>query len=276
MHQYIGLILLILAVSAGIYLAGNHGGLPDLKIPFSFNILPSPVHNYQNNSGVANNNFFNETVIPELESRKSARISYVSQPGSFGSYYELGLSADLSSNEKLNITGWTVKSNRGSFEIPQSQEIYSFGGSQRDIVLRPGDRVKIYSTESPKGNFRANKCLGYLGSDSFSPPLPKDCPYVSRAEINNFSGYCQDYLLSLGACENPSANPPVPHSDAACFDFLRKLNYDGCVEKYRNDDDFLSGDWLVWLGKEMNVFDSLHDKVQLLDKSGKLADEYIY
>ena len=62
------------------------------------------------------------------------------------------------------------------------------------------------------------------------------------------------------------ANPPVPFDDNACHEFLRKLNYVGCVEKYGTDKDFLSRDWMVWMGDQMNIFDFVHDKVQLLDK----------
>ncbi len=269
--QFLGLLFLILAVAAGVYVATNYTGLINLKIPVPVIVNPLPAssvfpagsHKYINN---ANSN----SVNPVLENQKPVKISYIRS-------LEVGLYANLVKGESANITGWTVKSNKGSFSIPQAQEIYSFGGAQGNINLQSGDRVSFYSTAGPKGNFRLNKCLGYIEDISpFTPPLPKACPYISRSEITNFSGACQEYALSLHSCQEPSANPPIPLNDDACRNFLRKLNYVGCVEKYGKDNDFLSNDWRVWIGSQLNIFDPLHDKVQLLDRNGKVIDEYVY
>lgn len=274
--QFLGLIFLILAVAAGVYIATNYAGLVNLRIPvpsvnpFSVpSISPSLSKNYANYNGNSSNSV--------LENQKPVKINYIRQQNSFGQSLEFSLYANLAGNESVNITGWTVKSNDGSFSIPQAQEVYSFGGAESNINLQPGDKVNFYPTNGLKGNFRLNKCMGYLEEISpFSPSLPKACPYVSRSEITNFSGACQEYVLSLRSCQEPSANPPVPITDSACRDFLRKFNYIGCVEKYGKDKDFSSNDWRVWIGNQLNIFDPLHDKVQLLDRSGKVVDEYTY
>jgi hypothetical protein len=48
------------------------------------------------------------------------------------------------------------------------------------------------------------------------------------------------------------------------------------VAKYRNDLDFSTNEWRLWAGNQINIFDSTHDKVQLIDKFGKVVDEYTY
>ena len=43
MHQYLGLFLLILAISAGLYIAANKQDILNFRIPLSFNIQPISV-----------------------------------------------------------------------------------------------------------------------------------------------------------------------------------------------------------------------------------------
>lgn len=275
--QFFGLILLVLAVAAGVYVSTNYTDLVNLKIQVPLTVRPVAVPT----TGVDRTTSPLPVAIDigssVLETKKLVRITSIRQPTSFNPYLEMVLSSSLNRGETVNITGWSVRSNKGSFIIPQAQEVYSFGGQEGNIILRYGDRVNLYSGRGLKGNFRVNKCLGYIEDIStFMPALPRACPAISRSEISGFSGACQNYLTSLRACQNPAANPPVSIDDFACHDFLRKLNYVGCVEKYGNNSDFLQNEWRVWLENQINIFDPTHDKVQLLDKGGKVIDEYVY
>jgi len=119
--------------------------------------------------------------------------------------------------------------------------------------------------------------VGYFSrSNTFIPDLPRSCPNISRSEITSLSGACQEYILSLSSCEVPSGNPPVELDDNSCHEFLRKLNYAGCVSKYRGDSDFLSNEWRVWVGDRLNILDPVHDQVKLIDSNGTVIDEYTY
>ena len=274
--QFLGLILLIAAVAAGVYLVNNYADLLNLRIEVPVTVRPVAIPTTGLGSQPAPIPVFNET-LPSFTSGKALRITSVRQPNSFNPFLEVVLSSSLNRGETIDITGWTVKSNKGSFRIPQAQEVYSFGGAIGDINLRYGDRLYFYSGFGPKGNFRLNKCLGYVEESSpFTPSLPKNCPVISRSEIAGFSGACQDYVRSLRTCEQPVANPPVPLDDSACHNFLNNLNYVGCVEKHKNDSDFLQNEWRAWLGGQINIFDPLHDKIQLFNGAGKVIDEYIY
>lgn len=279
MTKYFLLILLILAIGTAVYLTTHYKLLEKfvagLKFPVPSILRPGFAPTSPGSRGTVAD--FPTASTTREATRRAVRVSSVMPASGFGDSVEIALSADLSSGEMVNITGWTIKSNKGFFKIPKAQEAYSFDRIETDIWLKNGERVRIFSGVSTKGNFRLNKCTGYLENTSPSTPsLPRNCPAVNRDEISGFSGACQDYISSLNSCENPLLNPPVPLDDNACHEFLRQLNYVGCVERYGKDSDFLSSEWRVWVGNEMRVMDSRHDKIQLLDARKSLIDEYVY
>ena len=252
--QFFGLMLLILAVAAGVYVSTNYTDLINLRIQVPVTVRPISIPSTGLGNQPAAVPAPNEVLSPVIAG-KIARIISIRQPNSFSNYLEAVISSSLNRGETVNVTGWRVQSNKASFTIPRAQEVYSFGGEERDIILRYGNRLHLYSGRGLKGNFRLNKCLGYLeDAIPFTPPLPKNCPVISRSEINGFSGACQNYVLSLRSCQNPVANPPVPLDDSNCHDFLRKLNYNSCVAEHRNDEDFLDNEWRVWVDDKMNIF----------------------
>lgn len=272
-QQIIGIILLIAAVATGLYVSSHYMELTSFKIalPQSLRLVPGPDQLSLSPAQPSDSQV-------SSESQKPVSISYINPASESFSYMEMALASNAGPLQVTDITGWMVKSRSGRyFTVPKAQEVYSFGGAQTDIILKSGDALRMYSGDGPRGNFRMNKCMGYLEDQTpFTPSIPMSCPAVSRAETVNFTSECQDYAASLRVCENPNANPPVPISDAGCFEVLRKLNYVGCVERYGRDEDFLNGEWWAWMGDQMNIFDPVHDKVQLLDKNGRLIDEYAY
>lgn len=210
---------------------------------------------------------------------KKIRIGSVS-PGSPRSYGQVYLTTNLKEGEAVNVTGWLIKGKRGSHFIPQAVEVYGPLGltSPGDIVLKKGHILNIYSSKSVIGqNLRLNKCTGYLENlFDFIPALPRDCPktYSDRSELYEFSGQCEDYVRSLGVCRMPEMNFLWLTGDSKCRDFLDKVNYRGCFDKYRPEADFLSREWRVWTGSRF--LDERHDRVLLFDKNGLLVDERGY
>jgi len=205
------------------------------------------------------------------------RIGGVS-PGSVFYYGQISLYANLSGSEGVNVTGWLLKSQRGGQFIPRAVNVYDPVGLpvESDIYLRANDTIYIYSSQSAVGlNLRLNKCIGYLeNANHFTPPLPLNCPYIDRSEVQSFSGRCQDYILFLGSCRLPDPNPLIPNTDYACRSFLDTINQHGCFEKHRNDTDFLSHEIRVWTGG--TFLDPSHDRLLLLDNKGLVVDAYQY
>lgn len=195
---------------------------------------------------------------------------------------EIRLYSYLPKEEKINITGWKIKSNKGEFNIPQAVNIYEPSGlaPEADIIMSGNSSASIYSGKSPiNKNFRLNKCIGYLENTyNFNPALSQNCPSIPRSEIAYLSGECQSYILSLWGCKVPDISfyNSFPGTDAgnACRAFLSTINHNSCFQKHRLDSDFLSNEWRIWINQ--NILDSQHDRVRIFDKQGLLVNEYIY
>ncbi len=193
-------------------------------------------------------------------------------------YEEISISAELGSGKSVDLGEWYLASNRGIELIPYGVNSLDFAlpEPRAPLSLQNGDALNVYSTVSPVGiSFRLNACAGYLTNQyPFVPPFAAECPAVNRRDIVTFSGICQEYILSLNACEIPSPARPVPYGDFACNGYINSLNYQGCVNRHRYDPDFSKNEWSAWTGHR--ILDPLHDRVRLFDRKGLLVDEYVY
>lgn len=182
------------------------------------------------------------------------------------------------SSTTIDVTGWEIKTNRGGEYIPKAVNYYDPLGLNppTDIVLKNGDTLSIYSSSAPV-NLRLNECIGYLPNRSqFNPELPQTCPSIDTSGIQSFSGACQNYIMSLGGCEQPDlSSPQIPAYDYSCKEYLaNRFNYRWCYDTYFSDPRFLSNQVEVWMGS--SPLDQYHDQVELLDRNGLLVDFYSY
>lgn len=197
-------------------------------------------------------------------------------PGWFSSQEQLTLYNG--SGQTVDVSGWRLDANRGGVYVPKAVGVYDPSGlaGEGDIRLKNGETLTLYSGSSAVGvNLHLNKCIGYLQNvNKFTPPLPLSCPAIDRSAISGFTGACQNYIESIGTCELPAPNPPVPQTDYGCQAFINNINYGGCFSAHRGDADFLSSQWWAWMGGQ--ILDKNHDRVLLKDGSGLLVDEYDY
>lgn len=200
-------------------------------------------------------------------------------------YSRITLYSRLKEGETVDITGWKIKSNKSEITIVKAIEIYDPGGfaAEGDIILKPNNYVELYGLTSPLNkNLRLNKCFGYLQNIyDFQPIyLPNNCPYVSRDDIKQLSGQCQNYIYSLGSCQLPDNYfyNSLPGTDEGndCRVFLNNIGYGSCFRSHRQDQDFLSNNWIVWLDRQNINLDPLHDYLRLYDSKGNLISEYNY
>ena len=191
------------------------------------------------------------------------------------------LGTSMSAGELVNITGWKIKTKAFEVMIPQAAAIYFPGGNiaPSDIILKAGDKVNLYASAAQPFSYRLNTCFGYLQPEyQFSPSVANMCPkaYQTEAELAQYNNQCYSYIKSLKTCQDPPSNLPESYGDR-CIEFLNTLNYEGCFNKHRNDEDFMSSEWRVYLGANSeNILDPVRDQVQLLNKTGELISEYIY
>jgi hypothetical protein len=220
--------------------------------------------------------FTKEQISPYFRKVRLGSISV----GGFGQIGQATLSAQLSGSEWVSIAGWRIQGRSGALYMPRAVQVYDALGlaPETDIILRSGDVLYLYSggTSAIGKNLRLNKCLGYLPTiGDFKPAVPRTCPAIQRDEISNFTGQCQNYIYSLGACGVPVFNDVrIPITDYACKAYLEKLNYRGCLERHGGDKDFLSSQIYGWVGAI--PFDQYHDKLRLLDAQGLVVDFYEY
>lgn len=185
------------------------------------------------------------------------------------------------------ISGWKLVSeaSSNSVTLPKGTEVPTSGviNASEDIVLTPGTRAILISGQSPIGaSFRENKCIGYFSTfQKFTPALPQNCP-APADELGDFygAGYirdnaCIEYVKKLPRCQI-AITPPLGASNA-CKTFLEKyLHYNGCVTAHRNDADFKSNTWRVYLGRSTSLWRTKNELVKLLDAEGKTVDAFSY
>jgi hypothetical protein len=200
---------------------------------------------------------------------------------SAGSSYYYGtitLNAYFNATGTIDITGWQIKSRNSGEYIPQAVDVYDPSGlaAESDIRMKSGDTTYLYSSSAPF-NLRLNECIGYVAHvANFDPALPLSCPYVSSSQIDGFSGSCQNYIDTIGSCQQPDlSSPQIPRTDYACQQYLENnFTYKSCFTQHASDPNFLSNQVWVWTGS--NGVDPYHDKVELLDRNGLLVDVYTY
>lgn len=192
----------------------------------------------------------------------------------------------LRSNDRgvVNISGWKIRNkNNETFVIPRAAEKLSgsFANSQKiDIVLNYGGKVIVSARPNTiQGNFRVNKCVGYLGETSeFYPKLSRDCPVPAKSKYSGLKKTCREFIDDLSRCEisDYSKNYDVA-ADSQCTAFLNdNFNYSQCFKKYSLDVDFLADEWRLFMAKTKDFFDDGEDKIILMDNNGLLVDEYSY
>jgi len=296
------IFFLIIVAGIGIYLLSNQPeifqGVPQEKIlsPAPKYVAPSAPASVSPPSVISPETPIIIPTIPDYlipsgftRSQLSPYFGKIKISAQYNSSYNpsgFKVYSGLSNDEKVNITGWRIKTNHGEIIIPQAINVYEPSGltPPQDIVLSANNYVNIYLSVNPiNKNFRLNKCMGYLQNDYvFSPPLPQNCPAPSHSDISYLSGECQSYIRSLWGCMVPDEDSDSFYAsvggssreEVECRAFLDTINQNGCFQKHRWDGDFLSNEWRVWI--RQHILDSQHDRVLLFDKQGLLVDEYIY
>ncbi len=231
-----------------------------------------------------------ETEPEEIEElTESPYIGKIKISGvSINSSNEIGkitLSTRLEKKETINITGWKLEGEGGTYIVPLGTKEYSFTPSQeketKDIVIEKGDGIYLSTTETPLGKtnaFQINKCFGYLKNYyDFEISVSKICPKPGKEDILYLSGCCSKFILGLNRCELPDYSEEEEIiNDAECKDYLfNNLNYSGCSKNYSQDDDFLKNEWHIYMNKDILVFDDW-DTLYLKDDKGFVVDSYFY
>lgn len=183
----------------------------------------------------------------------------------------------------VSTAGWRLVSKEtgkgASFplgtEVAQSGRVNTLAA----ITLKPGETAIVVSGRSPVGNsFKENLCTGYLEErQNFKPPLNQFCPTPFQ-ELQRFAeGYseqCASYVRSISYCTTEAT---MKSPGGSCEDFVDEyLNYNGCVDAHRNDPNFTSSTWRIYLGVSDELWNNKRDTIQLIDAAGNVLDSLSY
>ena len=267
---FILLILFLIIVFVGLPYAIDLLQSGSFYLPFSFpKILTKPSPNY----------FFGRPISTSTQTSeqpaKKVSISGVSRYGK----NEISLRAPyFSTDGKINITGWKIKSvQKGETIIGKGINLPQFDAAASDILLSSGDRLDISIGPSPLAiSFRANNCFGWL-NDLYNLNYSLDyCPEDFKiSDLVGLDSTCQDLILRAGSCRTP-ADDVLNKSSYQCRQWaLKNMNYNACVANHRADSDFYK-EWKIYTGNNNPIFDPIHDRIELRDQNGLLVDSYEY
>ncbi len=164
------------------------------------------------------------------------------------SYLKLDFSA--SNKAPLGLAGLLVRDIFGkSVAVGGASDLPYQGmiNEERDISILPGSTVFLIDGASPIGaSFRVNKCIGLLAEfQEFYPPLPL-------------------------APVSPSLDWGITGTSSS----IRSATYNGCVNAHKDDLDFYSNNWRIYL--KTKVWSQTGDFVRLVDPQGNTLASLFY
>ncbi len=192
------------------------------------------------------------------------------------------LSVYNSTNDTINVAGWTLVAKRGdrSYSIPDGYDNAGLG-YQNNFNILGSSRIYVFTGKTPINwkSFRLNKCTGYFNNDfNFSLTLSNKCPKITSDDLSStgLSFKCQDFIESLSACEEPE-NLKIYNLESECQNYIREnINYANCAARHKNETDFFDKTWYVYLGNTSQIWDDKSDTITLRDKDGLKISEYNY
>jgi hypothetical protein len=228
------------------------------------------------------NYFFNRSANPAYNQQAanpsgSLYKGKVRISGTSG-YGNIQISLQSASYESpVNITGWRIRSaQRGETIVGKGINLLQFDSVSSDVWLNGGESADIIAGASPIAtNFRANICFGGLSSMYNLGYAFNSCPAIADYDLSGLDSSCQDLILRNNSCQAPSDNILNGQTSKCRITFEKNVNYSACVNRHRNERDFYRG-WKIYTGNNNQIFDPLHDKIELRDQAGLLIDSRQY
>ncbi len=167
--------------------------------------------------------------------------------------------------------------------IPRASELPLAGvtTSKKIVSLPPGGRALISTGRSPIGtSFRVNMCTGYLDQfQKYTPDLRKDCPDpaadLKTAGLSSDSS-CVDFVESLPRCRIYQGKFPSNLSTSCKAFVTEKLNYNSCALSHKDDDDFYSNEWRLFLEETKELWANKNEVIRLIDSKSDTIDAITY
>ena len=249
-----------------------------------------------------NNNSYYTAPVPNIDYSKDPRYANITNKSPYFRTVTLQsgntnatsavdeyivLRGESSAGNGVNISGWKLVSTESgrTVSIKKGLELMypeALNNTEVNIVLRPGDNAYVSTGRAPQGrSFHVNKCSGY--SEQFfdySPSLQMSCPRLTDEKLparpNHLKDSCLDYIRSFPQCQIPQQSIPEKYA-GDCQSFIEShVGYAKCFDLHKNDADFLTNEWRIFLGSDEDIWKSQRETIQLLDTQGRIVDQYKY
>jgi hypothetical protein len=203
--------------------------------------------------------------------------------------------------------GYQIGSNIQNFPadtavIPKGTSFLSPTNSNtlKDIILKSGERAIITTGSIGVADpvkivsFKENKCSGYLESTSnytFTPNLSRNCPLPKEEPgFSSLDRGCQDFLNNFSSCHIPKyggldssgyrcndcVDGKVNLTDA-CISFIKShFDYGSCAYNHKDDPDFESDTWRIFLGRGWEMWNRDHETISLFDNLKREVNSLSY
>ena len=210
------------------------------------------------------------------------RVSGVSETDPGREYFVL-LVSNLAS-APITITGWKVLDRQAgvAHTFPRGVEIFGSGDVSLPITVSSGDRVFVSSGDSPVDiSFQVNKCSGYRSQfESFVPTIKTSCSdplqeFSDYGEVPFSDAVCYSTTSSLAPCTTVGTAPSGVTAKCRAF-FKDILTEKGCVSRHRNDPDFFTGEWRLFLKSNKEIWKNRDNVLYLLDENDLLVATLVY
>lgn len=182
---------------------------------------------------------------------------------------------------EVDVTNWKLRNSKGeTASLGQGTNLFFTGkvNPAAPIKLKGGDILTVSTGRSPIGvSFRTNSCTLYLEQfQDFIPPINTSCPSSRDKGFTSLDSACQKYINALPRCTTNETTIPSELS-ASCMTFIYShINYNGCVLAHKNDANFYSKEWRVFLGRASDLWSQTKDTITLLDSEGKIIGTVAY
>ena len=195
--------------------------------------------------------------------------------------------ADKKNKNPIKITDWKLEG-KGGLDIAIGKGasfVYAEAGSQpqEDVYLRSGEKAVIITGLSPIGtSFKINKCVGHFNQfHEFFPDLNTECPALRDENLpSNLDSddKCFNYIKNIPACKTVIS---IPYKNSglssSCQDYvLRNANYKSWGEKHKDDEDFYSAEWRIYLGRNEELWKKSRETITLYDEKNNIIDSASY
>lgn len=168
----------------------------------------------------------------------------------------------------VDISGWTLKNTSG---------MSAALGLQAGV--KGGNKLVISTGKSPTGaSFQLNKCSGYLEQFlDFIPEIPRKCPTPSSlASYKTLEKSCQTFIKTIPPCETNRKEYPTELSGTCRYYIGTNVGYNACVANNKNNEDFYSTEWRIYLNRSEELWAAAGEAIMLLDSEGKLIASVKY